>query len=132
MGEIFQLIQFSQAADDRLFANNVFAGFDGAADLAKMKIRRGTDINDIDIVPTDRSFEISEELWDCVLLGKSASALGIDVANGDYLEEVREGTKSSDMLCTDTGTDNDDAKGISHLERRKRDDNNCFAFLNHI
>jgi hypothetical protein len=102
MSEIFQLIQLSQVADDRLFANNVFAGFDGGADLAKMKIRRSTDIDDIDVGATDRVFEISEELWDCVFFGKRARALGIDVANGDNLEEVWEGTKSSDMLCTDT------------------------------
>jgi len=114
MGKIFQLIQLSQAADDRLFANNVFAGFDGAADLVKMKIRRGTDIDDIDVGATDRVFEIGEELWDCVFFGKRASALGIDVANGDNLEEVWEGTKSSDMLCTDTGTDTD-TETLVHL-----------------
>jgi hypothetical protein len=98
----------------------MFTGFDSGADLAKMKVGRSTDINDIDIGATDRSFEISEEFWDCVFFGQSASALGIDVTDGGNFKEVRGGTKSSDMLCTDTGTDNDDSKRVSHLDRGKR------------
>ena len=128
-----QLIQLSQTANHWLFANNMFAGFDGGVDLVEMKIGWGTNINDVDIGPMDRGIEIGEELWDCVFFGESACALGIDVANGDNLEEVRGSSKSFDMLCTDTGTDNDDSKRVSHLDRGKRVGyNNRFTFLDHI
>ncbi len=107
-----QLIELGQTGNDRLFTNNMFAGSDGGVDLVEMKIRRGTNINDVDVGPMDRGIEIGEELWDCVFFGESASALGIDVANGDNLEEVWGSSKSLDMLCTDTGTDNDDSKRV--------------------
>jgi len=119
-GEILQLIQLSQTANDRLFTNNMFAGFDGGVDLAEMKIGRGTNIDDVDIGSLDRGIEIGEELRDCVFFGESAGAFGIDIANGGNLEEVWGSSKSLDMLCTDTGTDNDDSQGVSHLDRGRR------------
>ncbi len=97
----------------------MFAGFDGGVDLAEMKIGRGTNIDDVDIGSADRGIEIGEELRDCVFFGESAGALGIDIANGGNLEEVWGSSKSFDMLCTDTGTDNDDSQGFSHFGSRK-------------
>jgi len=52
-----------------------------------------------------------------VFLGESSSPLRIDIAECDDLEEVRSGLIGLEVLGADTGTDNDDSQGVSHLDR---------------
>ena len=73
-------IHCCQAANQRFFADHVFARFERGLDLARMKRWWCTNIDYIDIRPAADVVKAGANLLDAVFLGDRCSAFNLDVA----------------------------------------------------
>ena len=80
--------RLAEVVGHRFFAQHVFAGFERGAGQLVVRMRRGDDVDDIDIVPADKGLPVVSPLLDVELGGECLGALALDVTDCDNLTAI--------------------------------------------